>query len=153
MQFSRAKYRPAKPFLALVCALRGFGKQFFNAGFEQRRMRASLKDPTNTPVAINQDDTRNTPRAKLGADTPVSHQHIESIPVAPYKRGDFGVAGVFGGVEVDAQNTQLISGEALVKSLHMGHRLSAWAAKDGPKIQHHHFSAMRRKIHGTTIAQ
>jgi len=153
LQGFSVNYRPAKPFHGLFCALHGFGKQFFDCGFEQRRMRTPLKDPTNAPVAINQHDTRNPSRPKFSADTSVSHQDIEGVTVALYERGDIGVAGVFDGVEVDTQNTKLVGGEALVKRLHMGHRLSARATEDRPKIEHHHFSPLRRQIHGTTIAQ
>jgi len=149
----RDTFRPAKRYTVVNCGSERLGKQFFDAGFDKRGVSASLKDTANAPVAIQQHHARNPPRPKLGAHTTVPHQDIEGVPVALHEGSDFAIAGIFDGVEVDTQNAKLVGGEALVKRLHMGHRIAARPTKDGPKIEQHHFSALRRQIHGTTIAQ
>ena len=153
VQRCRGKFRPAKRYVRAICGSERLREQFFNASLDKRRVSASLKDATNAPVAIQQHHAWNPSGSKLGADTTVSHEDIEGIPVALDEGGDFAIAGVFDGVEVDTQNAQLVGGEALVKRLHMGHRIAARPTKDGPKIEQHHFSALRRQIHGTTIPQ
>jgi hypothetical protein len=114
---------------------------------------APLKNTTHAPVSVNEHHTRNAPRAELDTDAPVAHEHVKCIAVAFHKGGHFGVTRVFDRIEVDAQNAELVGREALVKRLHMRHRFAARTTENGPKIEHHHFSALRRQIHGTTIAQ